>query len=488
LITSQLINLQIWSKKTVNGPFLAKALLIGAVFISYLFLPTDTDLGWHLRYGQHIFETASVFRKNKIGFFLPEYQWIHSYSLYQLITFVVYKYLGFGGLAFLGAGIISLIAWTIIASFPKKTFWPVFGILLTLFLSLPATNMGYRSQTLSILGFSTLLYLLSKPIDKKSLFLIPVIFLIWANLHGGFIFGFVLLGFHFLEKIIRKKNKEAVGLAIASITAFLATLINPFGFKIYWESYRHSWYPLNKLIAEWTPPNSLYVLVILSIASLVIIKLLSLKISDFFKKEGLVTFGLSWLFFTYLSFKAKRHLPFFALSSVYLLAKLFSEKKGGRRLINKACLLLTGLILLTIIVAHLVNPPNLKNYWQQIASQKSWPLPEKAIEFLKGKEELCPNLFNTYEWGGYLSWHLPKVKTFVDGRMPAWPTPEGKSPYTIYLEIIQARNGFSQRLIDYNADCLFISKGTFLDLELKNNPIYPWEIIYQDDRATIYKR
>jgi len=377
-----------------NSQKLIRLLVVLTIFLLSLKLPTDTDLGWHLRYGQRIFETASVFRKNEIGFFLPEYQWVHSYSLHQLITFAVYKHLGFEGLAFLGAAIISLIAWIILSSFPKKTLLPILGAILTLFLSLPVTSLGYRSQILSILGFTTLLYLLSKPFSKRVLFLIPVIFLFWANLHGGFIFGFVLLGFHFLEKVIQKKNKEAIELAIASTAAFLTTLINPFGFKIYPEDYRHSWYPLNKLIAEWTPPNSLYILIILLIASLIIIKLLSSKINVFLKKKGVISLGLSWLFFTYLSFKAKRHLPFFALSSVYLLTKLFPEKTGSARLIGKIAAPLTGLISLIIIISHLIHPPNLKNYWQQIASKESWPLPEKAIEFLKGKEELCPNLFN----------------------------------------------------------------------------------------------
>lgn len=468
---------------------LIRSLVVLTIFLLSFKLPTDTDLGWHLRYGKRIFETGEVFRKNEIGFFLPDYQWAHSYSLHQIISFVLSKYFGFGSLAFLGAGIIASIAIFIFLSFPKKTFWAIFGIALTFFLSLPATGMGYRSQMLSILGFTTLLYILSKPLTWKNLAIIPFIFLVWINVHGGFMLGFALLTFCFLEKVIQKNNSCAIRLAIISCFSFLISLINPFGFKLYLESYRHIWYPLNKLIAEWTPPNRIFILVILSIGSYVLVKLLTTKnLASLFRKNKMISLSLGWIFFGYLSLKARRHLPFFALSSAYLLPLLSQKKRVKNKLINLIGNSLIVFTCLMVIFWQSTHLPNLSNYWQQMAQKNSWPIPQKAIDHLKGKEGLCPNMFNTYEWGGYLAWHLPKTKTFVDGRMPAWPTPERKSPYTIYLEIIQARKGFDQRLFDYGANCLFISKGTFLDLELKKNPDHPWEIIYQDDRASIYKK
>lgn len=73
--------------------------------------------------------------------------------------------------------------------------------------------------------------------------------------------------------------------------------------------------------------------------------------------------------------------------------------------------------------------------------------------------------------------------------MPAWPTEEGKSPYAIWLEIIQAQDGFEKRLDNFSTDCIFISKGTFLDLELrKEGQKYPWQIIYDDDFAVVWQK
>jgi len=55
------------------------------------------------------------------------------------------------------------------------------------------------------------------------------------------------------------------------------------------------------------------------------------------------------------------------------------------------------------------------------------------------------------------------------------------------LEIIQAKNKFNDKLKKYGADCLFIAKGTFLDLELEKNKTYPWQLIYKDNTAVIYE-
>jgi len=99
------------------------------------------------------------------------------------------------------------------------------------------------------------------------------------------------------------------------------------------------------------------------------------------------------------------------------------------------------------------------------------------------------NIFNRYEWGGFLIWQLPEYKVFVDGRMPAWEHPSGKSPYTIYLETLQNQPGWEETLKEYNINWILISPGTFMDLLLQPNPKkFGWEEVYRDKISVIYKR
>jgi len=467
------------------------------IFLIYLLPPIDTDLGWHLRYGEHIWKTQTVWKTNEIGFFLKNYQWAHSRNLSQLLIFVVFNYFGFWGLTLLNALIMTLIFLFVYKSYSKRIIFLTLSSIFIFLISNAVTNLGLRSQLFTFLGISFLFYYLlaNQNFTWKRIFLFPLIFLVWANLHGGFVLGFVLLIFALLEKIIlekviRKNIEPILKLTIAITASFLATLINPFGIKTYSEIFRHSWYPLNKLIAEWLPPSKTDVFLILISASLVFFGLIIQKnFSSFLKKKKSIFLTLSWLFFLFFALRAKRHLPLFGLASVHFLAHLFSAKKAKfpspPHFSKKAVILV---IFAISIIYRLKNFPDLSEGWDSICRLSRWSLPCAAVEHLKTNPKACPRIFNAYEWGGFLTWHLPQSKIFVDGRMPAWPTPERKSPYTIYLEILQTKKDFDKKLDQYQADCLFIGQGTFLDLKLKDGPHYPWKKIYEDKIAVIYQR
>lgn len=98
------------------------------------------------------------------------------------------------------------------------------------------------------------------------------------------------------------------------------------------------------------------------------------------------------------------------------------------------------------------------------------------------------NIFNTYEWGGYLIWKLPKMKVFVDGRMPAWKDDFGRYPYAVFLAILQTQPGWNEELRRNKTDYILISPGTFLDLLLqKESKTYGWQEIYRDKIAVLYQ-
>jgi len=457
-----------------------KKLLLAAVFVCFLFLPLDTDLGWHLRYGQQIFQNHQVFKTNQIGFFLTNYQWKHAYSLYQLLTFLFLNFFGFWSLVISNALLATAVFWLIIKTYPKSnTLFLTLSSIFLYFISLPVTNLGWRSQLFSFLGISFVYFFL---LNKKRLIFLPLIFLFWANLHGGFVLGFVLFFFHLIEKVYQKE--KITSLLVIILLSFLTTLINPFGFKIYQEIYRHTWYPLNQLIAEWVGPTKISILLIIISASTISLGLISqTKIKRLLKKRGFILLFFSYLFFLVLALKARRNLAVFGLSSIYFTHYLFKFNPFPKKLTRT----IICLLFLTVFTYQLNTLPLRKITWKTICENSRWSQPCQATEYLKTNPLLCQNIYNTYEWGGYLAWHLPYNKTFVDGRMPTWPTPNNESPYTIYLKILQTQPDFNQKLLDYKADCLLIAKGTSLDSELKKNPQnYPWQIAYEDQQATIY--
>ncbi|MBI3559155.1 hypothetical protein HY085_02055 [Candidatus Gottesmanbacteria bacterium] len=127
-----------------------------------------------------------------------------------------------------------------------------------------------------------------------------------------------------------------------------------------------------------------------------------------------------------------------------------------------------------------------KNNFSEEAYCRNLSLPCKAVKNFTFEPG---NIFNTYEWGGYLVWKLPDNKIFVDGRMPAWQDENGESPYNVFLKILQTQPGWNEKLEKLNTKYIFIGQGTFLDLLLqKESAKYNWREEYRDEISAIYKR
>ena len=450
------------------------------VFVLILFwvAPLDPDLGWHLRYGQKIFEEGQVYRDNSIGYFLTDHLWTLNYSLYQWLIFVLEKYVGVWSLSVVQSALMVAMFGVIKKIFKLDLISEVMVVLYFWLLSLPVVGLGLRPQVLSTV-FLVLTYAIL--IKRRWWWLIPLS-LVWANAHGAFILELIVMSTYFGQLLI-KKDRQIVKFGLIGLLVVGVSLINPFGVGIYEEALRHSWYPLNQLIAEWLPPANSGIALILITISVVAMTIVSLTYKNkkaVLKKNNFLFLIVSWLFFLGLAFKARRNLSLFGVASIFMVMNLVKVKiKEGWLVWVAVCLLIVFIVARTDILSKKVD-------WALIEKERSYPM--GAIEYLK-TDNKCQNIYNTYEWGGYLVWKLPQKKFFVDGRMPAWDNLEKKSPYTIYLEIIQARPGWSDRVTGYGTDCLMISKGTFLDLEIRDetkNWKDTWKIVYEDEKSVIY--
>lgn len=451
-----------------------EALFFLGLFFLFLLPPMDPDLGWQLRCGDLIFKEGGWCSQNQFSSLLADYHWTNHYWLYQLLLSSVWKKFGLWGLSLLNAIIatsIFVVFYLIIKNYQLEKKW---AIILTLILTWGVFLFGIRGQLLGILYFTLVFLLLLK---EKAIYkyYLPLIFLLWANTHGSVILG---LAFLFLFSL---KNFKKSSLSIIFFS-FLATLINPFGLKIFQEAWRHfAGVPLESLIAEWVPPKPLgWSLVFLGGIFLL-----------FLSEKALWPTIIS---FSFLALKARRNLPFFFIVFFILLLRndsfknwllFWLKKKSVRRDLS----FFTSLVIL--FYALFVRLPvtfKINSSWENYCQSSFLSYPCEAVAFLKTQPEKG-NLFNRYEWGGFFIWQLPKYKVFVDGRMPAWPTPSGKSPYTIYLETLQTQPGWQETLDTNNINWILISPETFMDLKLKPSPrSFGWQEVYRDEKSVIYKR
>jgi len=462
------------------------ALWLVFIFLLFLITPIDTDLGWHLRYGQQLLSTGQVMRQNELTYLLPTYQWSHSYTLYQLISFAIYKLGGLPGLVFANGLLIAFTGWLFSKIYPRLSRINALLFLIIIWAGWNVFHLGFRSQIFTFSGL-VVVFLILKRVNKSPnlLFLLPLIFALWVNLHGGFVLGLGLLGFALIDIVLRKGWQAVKPLFSASLASVMATLVNPYGLAVYQEALRHLQVPLGTLIAEWVGPSTAIKISLISTTLVLLALILS------FKNRQRLFWSFSLVLFTLLAYHSKRNLPLFALTAGLAFLQIFKrdlivlEKNADLgKFVNFLLLVGIPFLLLARVPNNLAKTTN----WNRFCTEGLRVYPCQAVEFIRAKKLKGKNVFSAYEWGGFLEWQLPEYKYFVDGRMPAWSTPEDKSPYTIYLEIIQARPGYQERLERYKTDWLLINQGTFLDIELRQNKKTFWQEIYRDNVAVIYTK
>jgi len=474
-------------------------LFLISVFVIFFIPQTDVDFGWHYKCGQMLL-SGNPCIENNFTYYLADYKWANPTFLYDGLLYITYNFSGFVGTSILFSALITFFAYVLYKSTKlNKTVFVLFFLASTYF-SWNVFGFGLRSQILTLIFVGIFLTLITtRKLKTLGLLLVPLLFLTWANTHAGFFLGpLFLIIFVFTElasgiistnkfKIVsycnNKSFKQVAFLLFTTVVSIFITFINPFGYKIYLEVIHHSQTHLNMLIAEWTSPRPVVMLV------MIVLFLLFLFLQVFNKK--LLLFGSLILTFTlYLGLIANRNVPLFLFSYLIFLDGLKILPAKIDRLVSSygRKFLIIAFSFLLICVAPFLIINTIKNStYTSYCNNSDVKYPCKAIKFLQGKNV---NIYNRYEWGGYLIWKLPQSKIYIDGRMPAWiDTENGKSPYKVWLDIYQTKNGWNEKLDKLKTDYLLISPYTFIDLELKKNPEkYKYKEVYRDKISVIYVR
>lgn len=462
----------------------------------FFFLPVkDTDFGWHYRCGEDFLAQGKLCLQNEYAYFLPNYQWAYSNFIYDISLAFVYDHFSMVGISILGSLIFTSIFSLLFFLYKGGLFSRVMAILVTISLSHSVLLLGYRSQILGLLFLVLELAILEGPrpfkIPSLRLFFLELLFLIWANSHPSFFLGPLILSiwlsWQLLESHFKKKG-EVVTQTLASFSllalSVFVTTLNPFGWRIYQEVVSHFLSPLNQMIAEWVNPGWPHILLITILTSVIIFFIFKKKIPLDYKLILLV-------FFAYFAVSAKRNLPLYYIIALWLLSEtnlFYLIKESVMSLLNRIVVIFLGLLIAWMIfIDHTISYTIAYDTNREIYCRQGLVrLPCKAVDYFQGKSG---NIFNMYEDGGFLVWKLPQMKVFVDGRMPAWQDENGKSPYLVYLEIIQTQANWNEKLAQYKTDYLLINVGTFLELLLqKEAPNLGWLQGYRDQEVVIYQK
>jgi hypothetical protein len=423
----------------LNSPRFINTMVLVAFALLFLFhiYPIGlSDLYWHLNTGRWIWEHHALPSSDPFTYTLGntvddrQKLILQGYWLAQLFFFAVYSAFGMWGLVVLKALLFILLYWLVWRTLLKADVHPLLA--LTSILILPWLIYRYdalRPQVFSFIGVVLVYMLLNHVIallrhdavvKPKALFALPLIMLAWANLHPGFILGWVVILVLLAGVTIdqwRGKNKLSRStlrhLLVWCGLALLASLINPLAdFFLYMGAIQ---YPANtRFVDEYLPLidfSRMYQQPLLLYGVLVLVLVTIVGMACHWRR---VTPPQIFLFVGFLAagFYAARYTIFLVLMALIIGVPHISALIELR-------IIRTRLLLFVLLLVGGMSGVGYLDYkrgaWKR-GSIESSVVPERVVDFIQTRHPPAP-LFNAYEYGGYLGWRLaPDYRMFIDPR------------------------------------------------------------------------
>jgi hypothetical protein len=411
---------------------LALLTVLAIAALAYLLRPImDPDFFWHLKTGAGIWEHRGLpktdpFNYTNAGIETPAARFtLTSYWISQLLFHLVHSLGGFTGivlLRFFFAAALLAAVWRRLEgdAVVSAALLLVFAVL---FLELYAVE---RPQVLSFICFAALLVLLERVKSgsgRRASFLIPPLLLFWANAHGGAILGQVTIavylvaeGVKFAHRSLRPIPGAAYrALLIAGGAGLAASLVNPNTFH---SVSLEAVFPGSPAIGHGTVSiteyrsmvevfvsNRDYTVVVVWFLMLLVAVAIAAKPSQVDITEAVLVAGSG-----YSAFRHTRYEALFMIVALPVIGRFLSQ---GAQLRPVRAFLATGAIVLACLFA------GDEQQGLQRLRRGEWvgdAFPVAAADFISASG-LRGNMYNFYNWGGYLIWRLaPARKVFIDGR------------------------------------------------------------------------
>lgn len=404
------------------------------VWASHMLKPLfDNDFYWHLKTGCWIWDHKAL--PSVDPFSIPPQPedphrtrfMLTSYWLFQLMLCAFHKIAGVGGIIFFRFILASIfIAVFYRFSVGKKPVTAlVAGIGITQVFS---EFFPERPQFISFICCAVLLSIVFTHISERREGLLSLLvplcltMLLWANTHGGFLLGDILLLYILLAESFKfvhpglepVSRKEYAHLAISIGSAILVSLINPN--HIYSFEAMTSYAEASSIIHTSTLENSnLYEFFTLvggtqpavTICTYLLTLVVFLKSRD---RTNITWIGIL-LLLGYMGLQHVRYHPFFLISAMLLVIRYFDTAVTGK--VSASVIIIFLITVATLSLSR--TPQNFKRI-----SQYGWIpaayFPVKVCDYLV-EHGIEGNVFTTVDWGGYVLWRVaPERKIFIDGR------------------------------------------------------------------------
>lgn len=469
-------------------------LMLGCMIITLMSFGngiSGNDFWWHQKIGEWIIEHYEIPQKDILSWCGEEIQasWTAHEWLSEVIFYLIYHYTGKWGIWVMVLAVHTSLTFCIGRDVWKKgkdsilicTGYILFLILVSL------SIMNPRPRIFSYCLLYTTLKIIDSYLEKPRniIWFMPLISVLWSNLHGGsapMIYVLCLLAlFSHIRRFSWNRiegeqlhKKDFVRLLIVTAVCFFSIGINPIGIKVLIYPFQNLSDEVSmKLISEWQSPDPKNMGTLLMVYLPMILTSMGFVV---YGKKIKVWDLLLWLFFSYMSLRSRRFImEYMITASIFAFrnpvpGRLKQFEKKWEVYSARVC---TGVLLVALFTTIYIKWINLQN-----CEVISTVVDDRMVEVIK--EDSPQRIYNDYNCGADLIAH--DIPVFIDSRADTYAA---NGIFQDYAHIRQLSIGFEASLSQaesiqeiityYNFDAFLVDKNT---------AIY-WYLLELDDKYRV---
>ena len=473
----------------------------------------DGDTGWHIRAGEWMMRHHQVPTTDFFSFTMPGQKWYAWEWLWEVAFAGLHQMWGLAGVVWVSIVVLCATSALVYRLAYKNAGNPLVAIGLTA-LAMAGSSIHWLARPHLFTMLFTVVFLgmaqKARETGKNGpLWLLPLVTILWTNLHAGFLAGVIMLGAYAGGELVKAalsentdERREAVKASLPYLLCaagcLAASLVNPYTYHLH----QHIVAFLNdpwqfKNIMEFQSANfrdggAIYFEALLILAAFGAIWFARRK------RYAEILLLAGW---AHLALTTVRNIPIFVLTAAVILAepianwfdrareapvaewargvvRTFSEIGEELNPLERMGRIHVIPVLVLAGLALLFNKPAAGEKFQAEYNPKNYPAAALATVAQPGAR-----IFADDEWGDYLVYNLwPKgLKVFVDGRSDFY----GNKFDQEYIDAISVKYDWAKTLARYGVNTLLLRADAPLAGAVKESS--KWRVVYDDGRAIVFR-
>jgi hypothetical protein len=476
------------------------------------FLLADGDTGWHLRTGEWILRNGRVPTTDLFSYTMPNAPWFAWEWLWDVMFGWLHLHFGMPAVLLGSLFLICLVSALVYVFARGISGNPVIAMAVT-FIGGVASSVHWlaRPHLVSLLFIVLFAMILEQARAGRfgRLWLLPLLTVPWANLHGGFFVGVILVGIYAAgevcaglfepERIDRRAAWMRSGRYVFAATACAASsLVNPYGYHLHAHIYQYltEKYHFDRIdefqSLSFHHPTAPYLFVLL---------MTGMAAAFWHLSRRRYTWSLLLVTWAWLALVAARDIPIYVICAAAPIALALEEMLGSlaRARVASWCaeaarsfrsfgcgvmiidgpwrVHLASAAVFVVFVSLCYAPAPPAPFRGQYSPKK---FPAAAVDALSATGA-GRRIFTTDTWGGYLIYRLyPRIRVFGDGRSDFYGPQFGED----WGRILDIKPGWQSQLERFAVNTVLLPSEGRLAGALKESR--NWRLVYEDGTAAVF--